>query len=113
MQELEQKTGRNNPDLASLLNILVVIYREQGRYKEATRVLMEVLEIRENVFGVKHPIVAATLNNMSVLYGKNGEYRIAEPFCRRALEIRQEVRTEHRNFLVLRFSEQAQGLFEA
>lgn len=91
VQELEQRTGRNNPDLATLLNILAVIYREQGRFKEAIRVLQETLEIRENVFGPAHAAVASTLNNLSVLHGKCGDFKTAEPFCQRALEIRQEV----------------------
>lgn len=91
MQELEQKAGRNNPDLATLLNILAVIYREQGRFKEAIRVLQETLEIRENVFGPTHAAVASTLNNLSVLHGKCGDFKTAEPFCQRALEIRQTV----------------------
>lgn len=89
VQELEQKTGRNNPDLATLLNILAVIYREQGRFREAIRVLEETLEIRENVFGPAHAAVASTLNNLSVLHGKCGDFKTAEPFCQRALEIRQ------------------------
>ena len=91
IQELEQKTGRNNPDLATLLNILAVIYREQGRFKESIRVLQETLEIRENVFGPVHASVASTLNNISVLHGKCGDFKTAEPFCQRALEIRQAV----------------------
>ena len=101
IQELEQKTGRNNPDLAVLLNILAVIYREQGRFKEAIRVLRETLEIRENVFGMKHPSVAATLNNLSVLHGKCGDYKTAEPFCQRALEIRLEVSKEVCQYLCI------------
>lgn len=91
VQELELKSGRDNPDLATLLNILAVIYREQGRFKEAIRVLLETLEIREHVFGTTHAAVASTLNNLSVLHGKCGDFKTAEPFCQRALEIRQAV----------------------
>ena len=91
VQELELKKGRDNPDLAAMLNVLAVIYREQGKLKEATKVLQETLDIREKVFGVQHPAVASTLNNLSVLYGKCGDFKTAEPFCRKALEIRQKV----------------------
>ena len=65
--------------------------REQGKLKEATKVLHETLEIRERVLGPHHQAVASTLNNLSVLYGKCGDYKTAEPFCRKALEIRQRV----------------------
>ena len=74
-----------------MLNILAVIHREQGKLKEATKVLHETLEIRERVLGPHHQAVASTLNNLSVLYGKCGDYKTAEPFCRKALEIRQKV----------------------
>ncbi len=92
IHDLEQRAGRTHPDLASLLNLLAVIYREQGRLKESIKVLRETLEIREAVFGTNHSAVASTLNNLAVLYSKCGDYRTAEPFCQRALEIRQEVR---------------------
>ena len=91
IQELERETGRNNPDLASLLNILAIIYREQGRFEESIRILQETLEIRETVLGLKHPVVASTLNNLSVLHGKCGNFKTAEPLCQSALEIRKEV----------------------
>ena len=91
VKELEQKKGRDNPDLAAMLNILAVIYREQGKLQDATKTLHETLEIRERVFGVNHAAVASTLNNLSVLYGKSGDFRSAEPYCRKALEIRQKV----------------------
>ncbi len=91
IQELEGETGRNNPDLASLLNILAIIHQEQGHFEESIHIFRETLEIRETVLGLKHPVVASTLNNLSVLHGKCGNFRTAESFCQRALWIRKEV----------------------
>ena len=68
-------------------------HREQGKLKEATKVLHDTLEIREKLYGLHHPAVASTLNNLSVLYGKCGDFKAAEPFCKKALEIRQSVRS--------------------
>lgn len=65
--------------------------REQGKLKDATKVLQDTLDIREKVFGPNHPAVASTYNNLSVLFGKIGDYKTAEPHCRKALEIRQRV----------------------
>ncbi len=92
IKELEAKRGRDNPDLAAMLNVLAVIYRDQGKLQEATKVLQETLDIRERVFGMEHAAVASTLNNLSVLHGKCGDFKTAEPYCRKALEIRQKVR---------------------
>ena len=101
MQELERKRGRYNPDMAFLLNLLAIIYQEQGRFEESIGFLRETLEIREMVFGLKHSVVASTLNKISVLYGKCGDFEIAEPISRRALEIKQEVRQASSNRVVL------------
>lgn len=65
--------------------------RDQNKYKEATELLHDALQIREQTLGPEHPAVAATLNNLAVLYGKRGRYREAEPLCQRALEIREKV----------------------
>uniref|UniRef100_A0A8C2CL51 Kinesin light chain n=1 Tax=Cyprinus carpio TaxID=7962 RepID=A0A8C2CL51_CYPCA len=73
-----------------MLNILALMYRDQRKYKEANRLLIDALSIREKTLGKDHPAVEATLNNLAVLYRKRGQYREAEPLCRRALEIREK-----------------------
>ncbi|XP_015416682.1 PREDICTED: kinesin light chain 3 [Myotis davidii] len=72
-------------------SILALPHRDQNKYKEATDLLHDALQIREQTLGPEHPAVAATLNNLAVLYGKRGRYREAEPLCQRALEIREKV----------------------
>ncbi|BHF71994.1 microtubule motor activity [Sparganum proliferum] len=78
LDDLEKSSGRDHPDVATMLNILALVYRDQCKFKEAANLLNEAL-------------VAATLNNLAVLYGKRGKYREAEPLCKRALEIREKV----------------------
>ena len=80
--------GNDHPDVATMLNILALVYRDQNKYKEAANLLNDALAIREKTLGENHPAVAATLNNLAVLYGKRGKYKDAEPLCKRALEIR-------------------------
>merc|ERR1719249_447410 len=77
--------------MATMLNILALVYRDQNKYKEAANLLNDTLAIREKTLGENHPAVAATLNNLAVLYGKRGKYKDAEPLCKRALEIREKV----------------------
>ena len=79
------------PPLPAHTHTYTHTHREQGKLKEATKVLHDTLEIREKVYGLHHPAVASTLNNLSVLYGKCGDFKAAEPFCKKALEIRQSV----------------------
>ncbi|XP_027627699.1 LOW QUALITY PROTEIN: kinesin light chain 4 [Tupaia chinensis] len=96
LEDLERTSGRGHPDVATMLNILALVYRDQNKYKEAERKeaaprLNDALSIRESTLGRDHPAVAATLNNLAVLYGKRGKYKEAEPLCQRALEIREKV----------------------
>ncbi|KAI4808494.1 hypothetical protein KUCAC02_000551 [Chaenocephalus aceratus] len=72
LEDLEKTSGHDHPDVATMLNILALVYREK-------------------TLGKDHPAVAATLNNLAVLYGKRGKYKEAEPLCKRALEIREKV----------------------
>ncbi len=58
-----------DPDVATMLNILALVYRDQSKYKEAITLLLDALSIREKTLGSDHPAVAATLNNLAVLYG--------------------------------------------
>jgi len=58
-----------DPDVATMLNILALVYRDQSNYKEASTLLNDALIIREKTLGSDHPAVAATLNNLAVLYG--------------------------------------------
>ncbi len=59
-----------DPDVATMLNILALVYRDQSKFKEASALLNDALSIREKTLGPDHPAVAATLNNLAVLYGK-------------------------------------------
>ncbi|KAK3746123.1 hypothetical protein QZH41_008827, partial [Actinostola sp. cb2023] len=91
LEDLEKTSGHDHPDVATMLNILALVYRDQNKYKEAANLLHDALTIREKTLGEDHPAVAATLNNLAVLYGKRGKYKDAEPLCKRALEIREKV----------------------
>ncbi len=59
-----------DPDVATMLNILALVYRDQSKFKEAAALLNDALAIREKTLGHDHPAVAATLNNLAVLYGR-------------------------------------------
>lgn len=48
-------TGREHPDVATMLNILALVYRDQQKFKEAGVLLSEALDIRERTLGVVSP----------------------------------------------------------
>ena len=91
LEDLEKTSGHDHPDVATMLNILALVYRNQNRFKEAASLLNDALAIREKTLGRDHAAVAATLNNLAVLHAKRNKFREAEPLCQRALEIREKV----------------------
>ena len=91
LEDLEKTSGRDHPDVATMLNILALgiysflelsinifhdlVYRDQSKWREAANLLNDALAIRERTLGANHPAVAATLNNLAVLYGKRGKVK--------------------------------------
>uniref|UniRef100_A0A6I8NUC5 Kinesin light chain n=1 Tax=Ornithorhynchus anatinus TaxID=9258 RepID=A0A6I8NUC5_ORNAN len=68
LEDLQRSSGHGHPDVATLLNILALVYRDQNKYREATELLLDALRIREAALGPEHPAVnsnvAKTKNNL-------------------------------------------------
>lgn len=63
LEDLEKTSGHDHPDVATMLNILALVYRDQNKYKEAANLLNDALQIREKTLGANHPAVAAVRIN--------------------------------------------------
>ncbi|AWO97430.1 putative kinesin light chain 2-like [Scophthalmus maximus] len=85
LEDLEKTSGHDHPDVATMLNILALVYR--GKYKEAEPLCKRALEIREKVLGKYHPDVAKQLNNLALLCQNQGKYDEVEYYYLRALVI--------------------------
>src|ERR1700693_6288129 len=83
--------GEENPDYATILNNLALLYENTGHYEKAEPLYKQALEIRKRVLGEDHPDYAMSLNNLAGLYYHMGQYEKAEPLLRQALEIRKRV----------------------
>ncbi len=83
----EQRLGSEHPDVATLLNNLAELYREQGKYREAEPLYWRALSIRERSLGSEHTAVATPLNNLANLYSAQGRYEVAEELYQWALDI--------------------------
>ncbi|MBN3294873.1 KLC1 protein, partial [Amia calva] len=84
LEDLEKTSGHDHPDVATMLNILALVYRPA--HPPVCPARLSALSGLSRLCG--RP---ATLNNLAVLYGKRGKYKEAEPLCKRALEIREKV----------------------
>ncbi|EFO14382.2 medulloblastoma antigen MU-MB, partial [Loa loa] len=59
LEDFKKMTGRNHPDVATMLIILALVYHDQNKYKETASLLNDALHIREKCLGESHPTVAA------------------------------------------------------
>jgi tetratricopeptide (TPR) repeat protein len=62
-----------------------------GRWKEAETFLIQVMEFRKKVLGVKHPQTIRSMNNLACLYNSQGKYEAAEPLHKEALQLSKKV----------------------
>ncbi len=86
----EKAGGGNNPEMASLLNLLGVYCKLQGHLERAEQLYRRALAIQESQLGLEHPEVADTISNLAALYTAKGDYTRAEPLDKRALAIREK-----------------------
>jgi tetratricopeptide (TPR) repeat protein len=83
--------GPEDPDTATSLNDLGLLYKIIGEYAKAEPLYQEGLRIRQKVLGSEHPDTATSLSNLGLLYKAMHEYAKAEPLLQEALRIRQKV----------------------
>ncbi len=83
--------GEEHPDVATSLNNLAVLYKNQGRYEEAEPLYLAGLKMSQKLHGEEHPDVAMSLSNLAELYRSQGRYEEGEPLCKAALEMQKEL----------------------
>ena len=80
----------SHPRVASTLNNLAIVYKNQGRYGDAIPLYQRALAINEKALGTSHPQVAGVLGNLASAYKRQGRYGDAIPLYQRALAIREK-----------------------
>ena len=79
--------GPEDPRLATSLNNLGVLYKTQGKYKEAESFYKRSLSIDEKVLGADHPDVTTGLNNLALFYKAQERFAEATPLLERSTAI--------------------------
>jgi hypothetical protein len=65
---------------------LASTYRNQGRWKEAEELEVQVMETRERVLGEEHPDTLTSMANLAVTYRNQGRWDEAEKLEVQVLE---------------------------
>jgi CHAT domain-containing protein/tetratricopeptide (TPR) repeat protein len=96
VDQLEQTSGPDHPDLATALVNLAKLYRGQRRLTKAGMLFERNLVISEKARGSNHIDVAVSLDNLADLHWEQGHRFEAEQLDQRSLAIREKVLgTEH------------------
>ncbi len=83
--------GSENADVATSLNDLSSVYRQEGRLTEAEPMAREALRIRQKLFGKEHLEVADSRRNLSIILGDEGKWGESEAMAREVLAIRRKL----------------------
>ena len=84
------KPGIEHPQ--SLLNMsnLALTYRNQGRWYEAEKLLVHVMEARQTKLGAVHPDALLCKGNLALIYRNQGRWDEAEKLEVHVMEARKE-----------------------
>ena len=135
LRAAEATFGSEHINVATSLNALAVLYKDQGKYAEAEPLFRRALAIWEKVrgsgesaeaeplyhgalvvrkraMGAGHLDVANLLNNLAQLYAAQGKYADAEPLYQRSLAIREKTLGSEHSFVADSLNNLA-GLYKA
>ncbi|KAJ6050131.1 hypothetical protein N7444_006847 [Penicillium canescens] len=97
-----QVLGLDHPGTLTSMGNLVNTYTNQGRWKEAEELQVQVMEARKQVLGPEHPDVLTSMNNLADIYANQGRWKEAEELQVQAMEARKQVpEPEHADTLEL------------
>src|SRR5947209_2003532 len=135
LRAAEATFGSEHINVATSLNALAVLYKDQGKYAEAEPLFRRALAIwekvrgsgkyaeaeplyhgalavRERALGAGHLDVANLLNNLAQLCAAQGRYADAEPLYQRSLAIREKTLGSEHSFVADSLNNLA-GLYKA
>jgi tetratricopeptide (TPR) repeat protein len=85
-----EKSGVSDPRLANSLNNLAALYRNQGKYTEALRLLQTASAIWDTIPEPNQTDLATVLDNLAFVCLNQRLYDQAEAHYRRSLDIREK-----------------------
>jgi hypothetical protein len=84
-----------HPDTLLSMGNLASTYRNQGRWKEAEELELQVIEMRKRVLGVEHPETLLSMNNLAFAWKSGGRDREALALMEECIQLRTRVLGPH------------------
>ena len=106
--------GAEHPDTLASMNNLGLTYRKQGRWDEAEKLGVQVMEMMKKVLGAEQPDTLTSMSNLASTYWDQGRWDEAEELQVQVMEtIKKVLGAEHPDTLKsmsnLAYSLKAQG----
>jgi Tetratricopeptide repeat len=67
-----------HPDTLRSMANLAATYRQQGRWNEAEKLQVNVMEMSQRLFGAEHPDTLRSMSNLAATYSQQGRWNDAE-----------------------------------
>jgi hypothetical protein len=72
METSKRVLGQEHPETLSSMNNLASTYWDQGRWKEAEELGVQVMETRKRVLGQEHPDTLSSMSNLAFMLKLQG-----------------------------------------
>ena len=82
-----KKLRPNHSSLADILNLIGLVYKNQGKYEEALKYLNESLKVKKQAFPSNDSSIGHSFYNIGVVYYNQGKYEEALKYYNQTLEI--------------------------
>ena len=87
--------GAEHPSTLSSITNLASTYRNQGRWKEAEELFVQVMETSSRVLGQEHPSTLTSMANLASTYRKQGRRKEAEELFVQVTETKHQTVYSH------------------
>ena len=89
--QYEKVLGLEHPYTLTSMTNLASTYRNQGRWKEAEELFVQVMETSSRVLGLEHPDTLTSMANLASTYRNQGRWKEAEELEVQVMETRKRV----------------------
>ncbi|KAK3394971.1 Tetratricopeptide repeat-domain-containing protein [Podospora didyma] len=74
MKTRKTKLGADHPDTLTSMGNLALTYGNQGRWEEAEKLFVQVMETSKTKLGADHPDTLMSMNNLASTYRNQGRW---------------------------------------
>jgi hypothetical protein len=91
MKSRKRLLGAEHPDTLTSMANLASTYSNQGWWKEAEGLFVQVMESRKRLLGTEHPDTLTSMANIASIYRNQGQWKVAEGLEAQSIGIRNSL----------------------